>query len=98
MSASSCRPLSAVGRSSAWINAHALLASLGDDLKFVFITSAVTLVAGDALAIAVSPSTATKCERCWHWRDDVGHDVAHPTICGRCTSNLFGAGETRLIA
>ena len=77
---------------------HALLASLGDDLKFVFITSAVTLVAGDALAIAVSPSTATKCERCWHWRDDVGHDVAHPTICGRCTSNLFGAGETRLIA
>jgi isoleucyl-tRNA synthetase len=35
----------------------------------------------------------TKCERCWHWRDDVGHDPAHPTICGRCTSNLHGAGE-----
>jgi isoleucyl-tRNA synthetase len=42
----------------------------------------------------VTPSTAKKCERCWHWRDDVGADAAHPTICGRCTSNLHGAGET----
>ena len=75
--------------------AHALLASLGEDLKFVFITSAVTLLAGDELAISVTPSTAQKCERCWHYRDDVGHDTAHPTICGRCTSNLHGAGEAR---
>jgi isoleucyl-tRNA synthetase len=77
---------------------HALLASLGDDLKFVFITSAVTLVAGETLAITVTPSAAVKCERCWHWRDDVGAAAAHPTICARCTSNLFGDGETRLIA
>ncbi|MBO9646024.1 MAG: class I tRNA ligase family protein, partial [Pseudacidovorax sp.] len=77
---------------------HALLAALGDDLKFVFITSVVDLQAGDALAIAVTPSTATKCERCWHWRDDVGHDSAHPTLCGRCTSNLYGAGEARSVA
>ncbi|MFZ4650866.1 MAG: class I tRNA ligase family protein, partial [Rubrivivax sp.] len=74
------------------------LASLGEDLKFVLITSAVTLGPGEALAVTVTPSTATKCERCWHWRDDVGHDAAHPTICGRCTSNLHGAGETRLVA
>jgi isoleucyl-tRNA synthetase len=73
----------------------AVLQSLGDDLKFVFITSAVTLVASDRLGIEVSPSTAAKCERCWHWRDDVGHDPEHPTICGRCTSNLYGAGEHR---
>jgi len=78
--------------------AHALLASLGEDLKFVFITSAVTLLAGDELAISVTPSTAQKCERCWHYRDDVGHDAAHPTICGRCTSNLHGAGEARAAA
>jgi isoleucyl-tRNA synthetase len=78
--------------------AHALLASLGEDLKFVFITSAVTLQAGETLVITVTPSTAQKCERCWHWRDDVGHDAAHPTICGRCTSNLYGEGEARLIA
>ena len=56
------------------------------------------VTAGDTLAVAVTPSKATKCERCWHWRDDVGHDAAHPGLCGRCTSNLFGAGEVRRIA
>ncbi len=76
----------------------ALLASLGDDLKFVFITSQATLVEAGELAVSVSASSATKCERCWHWRDDVGHDAAHPTLCGRCTSNLYGAGETRGVA
>lgn len=77
---------------------HALLASLGDDLKFVFITSAVELAAGDSLSVQVTASSAAKCERCWHWRDDVGHDPAHAAICGRCTSNLYGAGENRSIA
>ena len=77
---------------------HALLAALGDDLRFVCITSSATLVAGDALAVTVQPSTATKCERCWHWRSDVGHDAAHPGLCGRCTSNLYGAGEPRRVA
>jgi isoleucyl-tRNA synthetase len=74
---------------------HAMLASLGDDLKFVFITSAIELVAGSALQISVKPSSDTKCERCWHYRSDVGHDASHPTLCGRCTSNLYGAGEPR---
>jgi isoleucyl-tRNA synthetase len=77
---------------------QALLESLGEDLKFVFITSAAAVVAGEALQVSVVPSTATKCERCWHWRDDVGHDAAHPTLCGRCTSNLYGAGEARTVA
>lgn len=77
---------------------HALLASLGDDLKFVFITSAIELQAGDALSVSVSASTAVKCERCWHYRDDIGADPEHPTICGRCVSNLYGAGETRTAA
>jgi isoleucyl-tRNA synthetase len=77
---------------------HALLAALGEDLKFVFITSAATLAEGGELAVDVVPSTAAKCERCWHWRDDVGHDAAHPTLCGRCTDNLYGAGETRTAA
>ncbi|MDI1270013.1 MAG: isoleucine--tRNA ligase [Polaromonas sp.] len=77
---------------------HALLASLGDDLKFVFITSAIDLIAGSAQSISTEASSAVKCERCWHYREDVGHDAAHPTICGRCTSNLFGAGEERKYA
>jgi isoleucyl-tRNA synthetase len=77
---------------------YASLASLGDDLKFVFITSAIDLIAGDALFVSASTSNAIKCERCWHYRDDVGVDQAHPTLCGRCTSNLYGAGEERRFA
>ncbi len=77
---------------------HALLEALGDDLRFVLITSVAELRAGDALSIAVAPSAARKCERCWHWRDDVGHDALHPALCGRCTSNLYGAGEARTVA
>jgi len=77
---------------------HAILSSLGDDLKFVFITSAITLVAGGAVSAGVSTSNAVKCERCWHYRDDIGADAAHPTLCGRCTSNLYGEGEQRVCA
>ena len=74
---------------------HALLASLGEDAKFVFIVSALTLQAGSELAVTVTPSPHAKCARCWHWRADVGHDPAHPHLCGRCTSNLYGSGEAR---
>ncbi|VTU40069.1 Isoleucine--tRNA ligase [Variovorax sp. PBS-H4] len=100
------------------------LQSLGDDLKFVFITSAAAIRPADSheiaragatnlaptggshvgamemgmLASKVTSSESTKCERCWHWRDDVGHDPAHPGLCSRCTSNLFGAGEARSAA
>jgi isoleucyl-tRNA synthetase len=77
---------------------HAILSSLGDDLKFIFITSAITLVEGDAVSAGVIASNSVKCERCWHYRDDVGADAAHPSLCGRCTSNLYGAGETRVFA
>lgn len=77
---------------------HALLASLGDDLKFVFITSTIELIAGSALQVSANASSDTKCERCWHYSADVGHDAAHPTLCGRCTSNLFGSGEDRKVA
>jgi len=75
--------------------AYDALASLGDDLKFVFITSKVALVKGEGLRVEVKASAATKCERCWHYSDDVGHNPAHPTLCGRCDSNLHGAGEVR---
>jgi isoleucyl-tRNA synthetase len=77
---------------------HALLAGLGEDLKFVFIASAVKLQSGAELAIEAHPSTHAKCDRCWHWRADVGSDPGHPEICGRCVTNLFGAGEPRVHA
>jgi isoleucyl-tRNA synthetase len=77
---------------------YAVLASLGDDLKFVFITSSATVEPGEQLAVRVAPSSATKCERCWHWRADVGSAPEHPAICARCVSNLYGAGEQRAAA
>jgi isoleucyl-tRNA synthetase len=77
--------------------AYDALAALGADVKFVFITSKVTLAKGP-LKVDVTASSATKCERCWHYSDDVGADAAHPTVCGRCITNLHGAGEVRHFA
>ena len=79
----------------------ALLQSLGNDLRFITITSSATVEAKDGVTdilVSVKSSDHEKCGRCWHYRDDVGHDQEHPTLCGRCTSNLFGAGEERHIA
>jgi isoleucyl-tRNA synthetase len=82
-------------------DAFAAMESLGDDLRFVTITSSAKVykAASDASQkIVVSSSKYTKCERCWHYRADVGSHAEHPTICGRCVSNLFGAGEMRKYA
>ncbi|MCB1999684.1 MAG: isoleucine--tRNA ligase, partial [Rhodoferax sp.] len=76
----------------------AALQSLGDDLRFVFITSGASVAPGSVLKTTPAPVTDAKCERCWHYRADVGHDAAHPGLCARCTSNLFGAGESRTVA
>ncbi len=77
---------------------YALLSQMGEDLKFVFLTSSVDLWKSESFSVAALPSDAKKCGRCWHYRDDVGHDAAHPELCGRCTSNLHGAGESRAVA
>ena len=78
---------------------HALLASLGEDLRFVLIVSRVGLHAAEGdLRIDVAPSGHKKCERCWHWREDVGVDPEQPEICGRCVANLEGTGEPREFA
>jgi isoleucyl-tRNA synthetase len=80
---------------------HAALAALGDELRFVLITSRATLHAAaspEEESIVVSPSGHAKCGRCWHYVDDVGANAEHPTLCGRCVSNLYGAGETRAVA
>jgi isoleucyl-tRNA synthetase len=73
---------------------------LGEDLKFVFITSRATVnnVEGPGVTVKVTPSNQSKCERCWHYRADVGKDAAHPTLCGRCVTNLYGSGEPRVHA
>ena len=77
-----------------------LLKSLGDDLKFITITSSATVEEANVTEISVSVKSSShqKCGRCWHYRDDVGHDSQHPELCGRCTTNLFGPGEKRQVA
>ena len=77
---------------------HALLQSLGEDVRFVFITSALQFETGQTLTVQVSPSPHVKCERCWHYRADVGQVAAHPQLCQRCDSNLHGVGESRSFA
>ncbi len=78
---------------------HDALAALGDELRFVMITSQAAVREG-ADAIVAVPSPHQKCERCWHYRADVGVDPAHPTLCARCVSNLDpdGPGEPRRFA
>ncbi|MCX7194237.1 MAG: isoleucine--tRNA ligase [Proteobacteria bacterium] len=78
-----------------------VLARLGDDLRLVFITSRATLhrvASAEEQHIDVAVSLHDKCERCWHYREDVGTDERHPTLCGRCVSNLYGDGESRRYA
>jgi isoleucyl-tRNA synthetase len=73
-----------------------LLLERKDDLHFVFITSRLTIFYEKRDDIVnVTPSAHKKCDRCWHYRADVGADAVHPHICGRCVSNLFGKGEAR---
>jgi len=78
-----------------------LLESLEDDLRLVIVTSEARVVQVESSQeerIIVTPSAHPKCERCWHYRQDVGSSADHPTLCSRCVSNLFGAGEVRRYA
>ncbi|MER2540653.1 MAG: isoleucine--tRNA ligase [Azonexus sp.] len=72
-----------------------LLTSLGDDLKFVLIASKVDVIKAAEEKLVAQASTHGKCERCWHVREDVGANLDHPALCGRCVSNLHGEGEVR---
>ncbi|MEJ2554290.1 MAG: isoleucine--tRNA ligase [Gammaproteobacteria bacterium] len=92
---------------------HDQLVRLGDELRFVLITSEArvhgttvvpdeavhfTLPSGDEFWVAVAPSEHPKCVRCWHHRADVGRDAEHPELCGRCVDNVAGIGELRRFA
>ena len=83
------------------------LALLGDELRFVLITSRADLApleqaGADAvetelsgLKLSVAKSGNPKCGRCWHFLADVGSHAQHPEICGRCIENIEGRGEAR---
>lgn len=72
------------------------LQTLGDELRFLLITSSATLDKTDKeYEVTVTASSHEKCERCWHKREDVGQTAAHATLCARCVDNVDGAGESR---
>jgi isoleucyl-tRNA synthetase len=80
---------------------YRLLSSLGEDLKFILITSRATVTqvaTQEEDAVLVTPSAHQKCERCWHYRPAVGQHADHPGLCDRCVTNLFGSGERREFA
>lgn len=79
-------------------NDFKLLQTLGDELKFVLITSETKISISNSLAITVDKASGEKCERCWHVSTDVGQHAEHSTLCPRCISNLFGSGEQRTMA
>lgn len=86
------------------------LNAIGDELRFVLLTSKATVEVVnskpenaisseiDGLYIRVAATSAKKCDRCWHYTDDVGTDEQHADICGRCISNVEGDGEQRQFA
>ncbi|HIZ51171.1 MAG TPA: class I tRNA ligase family protein, partial [Candidatus Pseudomonas excrementavium] len=85
----------------------ATLNKLGDELRFVLITSAARIAplaeAGESavetdvpgLKLSIVKSGHGKCVRCWHFLPDVGTHANHPDICGRCVTNIEGPGEVR---
>lgn len=76
---------------------HAMFKRVQDELRFLFISGDVALKDGEPGQFDLEP-TATdkpKCVRCWHRRADVGSDPKHPSLCGRCVSNIEGPGEDR---
>ena len=87
-----------------------LLETLGDELRFVLMTSQASFSPLDqadgsavetdiaGLKVSVNALTDEKCVRCWHRRPDVGANLAHPELCGRCITNIDGEGEIRLYA
>ncbi|MGL4907372.1 MAG: class I tRNA ligase family protein, partial [Plesiomonas sp.] len=86
------------------------LLALSDELRFVLLTSKAVVaplssapadaVATDSkgLAITLIRSANAKCPRCWHYAADIGSVAEHPTLCGRCVTNIAGNGETRKFA
>ncbi len=74
------------------------LSAIGDELRFVMITSEVHVhndSSAEDIVVTAKKSPHAKCIRCWHRREDVGAVGEHPEICGRCVGNVTGAGETR---
>ena len=78
-----------------------------NELKFIFITSSVTLnklnnkvsdtieIDNNKISVSIKNSPNNKCDRCWHKCATVGEDKKYNNICSRCISNVYGDGEIR---
>lgn len=85
-----------------------MLERLGDELRFVLITSQAIIKPLDeaditegelsGLAVKVERADGEKCPRCWHFTTDIGSHAGHETVCGRCVENITGEGEKRNFA
>jgi isoleucyl-tRNA synthetase len=75
--------------------AYSVLARFKDQLRYLFIVSAVTLAQGSGngsggVHVEVKKADGAKCDRCWNYSTHVGEDKAYPTICERCSAVLKG--------
>ena len=89
---------------------YSVLNRIKGELKFIFITSSVSLyplserpeqaVLSESLNLAVfaHASDHTKCERCWHRVPDIGVNNQYPDLCGRCVGNVTDQPEVRHFA
>ncbi len=88
-----------------------ILEKLGDELKFVMITSSTELKTisppkkkkdskskAEPVKVQIRRNEHPKCIRCWHQTASVGTHAEHPEICSRCVENIEGAGEVRQFA
>lgn len=86
------------------------LARLGDELRFVLITSkadvrplaerkdAARATEVEGLFVEIKATESAKCERCWHHMPEVGTLPGHEDLCQRCVDNIEGEGEVRHFA
>ncbi|XZQ57022.1 MAG: isoleucine--tRNA ligase [Arsenophonus sp.] len=85
-----------------------MLNSLGNELRFMLLTSEAKVIdinkapiqahsstKFSGLKIMLSKAEGSKCSRCWHYVTDVGLEAKYEELCGRCVINVFGNGEIR---
>ncbi|MGC2819796.1 MAG: isoleucine--tRNA ligase [Candidatus Sulfotelmatobacter sp.] len=79
---------------------YTVLSRHADQLRYLFIVSAVSLVQGSGngtggVHIEVKKADGLKCERCWNYSIHVGEDKNYPTVCERCSAVLKEIGGGR---
>ncbi|MFI4846951.1 MAG: isoleucine--tRNA ligase [Candidatus Makana argininalis] len=85
-----------------------ILKKLGNEIKFIFLTSKVLLSNYDnsdfnsikcenieGLKINIIKIKGKKCPRCWHFENNNNYKKKYSDICKRCILNTLGSGEKR---